>query len=436
MSRVKIIGVLSFIVFVAFYVSCSSDNSSNPEETQKNGGIKGRIVLEDLSDLGRIKVSIVVKDTSFSTIANKDGTFQLNDIPTGTYTLRIISDDPRYKEVEISNVNVQPGNITDLGDINISIKGGVIKGVVIKRDREGNKSVVDNVDVYVLSRGKISGIVSNISLEDRCVGVDTKSGLYSGKTGSNGHFEIRVYEAGIKYIVNTVDEIKGLGYSGDVELVKDGDLVDVGEVEMIDPSFLIQVKDEEGRGIIEVTSSNKVMLVYQMTGLLQEVKLVEGENLDNVEWRAVNGYGSDIVELSAGDGEKLFSVKFRDLFCRETPVYKAKIYRDITKPELKDVSVTGASKGRDGKWYVNDKKITLKVLVYDRYHTEYKKDTSGMVIKFGEGDLSGINYEAYTGENYEYTLSEGEGDKEVGILVRDEAGNESELYKLPIHYGP
>jgi len=78
----------------------------------------------------------------------------------------------------------------------------------------------------------------------------------------------------------------------------------------------------------------------------------------------------------------------------------------------------------------------LKVLAYDRYHTEYKKDTSGMVIKFGEGDLSGINYEAYTGENYEYTLSEGEGDKEVGILVRDEAGNESDLYKLPIHYGP
>ncbi len=83
--------------------------------------------------------------------------------------------------------------------------------------------------------------------------------------------------------------------------------------------------------------------------------------------------GSDVINLSEGEGEKVFSVKFRDIFCRESPVYEAKVYRDITAPELtgSDVSkidIDDVIVGRDGRSYVKGKGIKIRLSVYDAYH--------------------------------------------------------------------
>ncbi|MGB9600033.1 MAG: hypothetical protein ACPL7I_05735, partial [Myxococcota bacterium] len=233
-------------------------------------------------------------------------------------------------------------------------------------------------------------------------------------------------------MVNPVDKLLGMGYSGEVEIKEDGEIKDVGEVEIIEPSALVQVKDEEGKGMISVTNKGRVMLSYQMAGIVQDVKVAEGDNLEGVEWKMISGGGSDVINLSEGEGNKVFSVKFRDIFCRESPVYQTSVYRDITQPELvgydaSKIDIDGVIIGKDGRSYVRGGSIKLKLNVYDAYH-EYIKDTSGMWVRYGEGDISGNNYEGYNREK-DLLLSKGEGEKEIRVQIRDAAGNESVEYK-------
>jgi len=297
--------VLLYIILLIFFVSCSTEIESKnpydpqtPKELQRKGTITGKVVLENLSDLATTKIDVSLKGTSNTTIAEKDGSFKFTEIPAGNYTVRVIPNDVGYREVEVGNIEVGIGKTVDLGNISVFMKKGTIKGLVRKKGKDGGKSAAGYVDVYVLSKGKVSGAVPAVPMEgekDRCEGVEKMSGAYSGVTSGDGSFQIGGVKAGSRYVVNPVDKVFGMGYSGEVEVKEDGDVVDVGEVEIIEPSALIQVKDEEGKGVIEVTNRDKVMLSYQMAGLLQDVKVVEGDNVDVAGWKMISGGGSDIM---------------------------------------------------------------------------------------------------------------------------------------------
>jgi hypothetical protein len=62
----------------------------------------------------------VVSNTnvSFTTVANKDGYFQLSGIPTGTYTV-IINPAAPFHEITVKDVVVTIGVTTQLGGITL-----------------------------------------------------------------------------------------------------------------------------------------------------------------------------------------------------------------------------------------------------------------------------------------------------------------------------
>ncbi|MCX7943470.1 MAG: carboxypeptidase-like regulatory domain-containing protein, partial [Deltaproteobacteria bacterium] len=224
-----------FLILMGFFVfACSTEiepvnpfDPDAPKELQRKGGIKGKVVLENISDIGRVKVDISVKDTSYTTIADKSGNFTLSDIPQGRYTVRVIPNDVGYREVEIGNVEVGIGKVVDLGDISVFMKKGSIRGMVKKTRRDGKKEGVGYINVYVLSKGAVGGAPAvPLDEKDRCANKVEMGGVYSGVTGGDGRFVIRGIKVGSKYIVNPVDKLLGMGYSGEVELRGDGDDVD------------------------------------------------------------------------------------------------------------------------------------------------------------------------------------------------------------------
>ncbi|MGC8928727.1 MAG: carboxypeptidase-like regulatory domain-containing protein, partial [Myxococcota bacterium] len=171
--------VLSLLFLAALFFSCSTEIEStnpfdpeSPKELQRKGGIKGKVVLENVSDISDVKVNISVKDTGFTTITDEKGQFTLTEIPQGRYTLRVMPDDVGYRETEVGNIEVSIGKTVDLGNISVFMKKGTIRGLVKKTRLDGKKEAAGFINVYVLSKGNLSGAVPAVQVAggDRCEG--------------------------------------------------------------------------------------------------------------------------------------------------------------------------------------------------------------------------------------------------------------------------
>jgi hypothetical protein len=116
----KVIVCLLLTGLLFYLTACSTEidpvnpyDPKSPEGLQKKGKIVGRVVLENPSDMGVVKVNVSVKNTSHTAIANNDGSFTLDEIPAGVYTVKVVPDDIGYKEREIGEVNVGIGRRVD-----------------------------------------------------------------------------------------------------------------------------------------------------------------------------------------------------------------------------------------------------------------------------------------------------------------------------------
>jgi hypothetical protein len=81
-----------------------------------SGAIKGTVAPANVQTL----VSIPVGETTISAYTNEQGVFQLNGVPSGTYTITLTPDPASELAVKtIENVIVANGQITDLGNITL-----------------------------------------------------------------------------------------------------------------------------------------------------------------------------------------------------------------------------------------------------------------------------------------------------------------------------
>lgn len=124
----------TFSLIVFLFSSCSKDslvkeqtNSRNPVSGQgviSPGFDNPGIIQATVSPLELSIYMVVFNDDYRSeiTYANDNGFIEIRDIPPGVYTvqLHVVPDDshPRdYLDIIISDVEVNPGEITDLGNI-------------------------------------------------------------------------------------------------------------------------------------------------------------------------------------------------------------------------------------------------------------------------------------------------------------------------------
>ena len=82
-----------------------------------SGSIKGKIANSQV----QTQISIINESEQISTFTDKDGNFVLKGIPTGKYNVQITPDAKSgYSEMEINNINVSVGKITETGIIELN----------------------------------------------------------------------------------------------------------------------------------------------------------------------------------------------------------------------------------------------------------------------------------------------------------------------------
>lgn len=139
-------------------------------------------------------------------------------------------------------------------------------------------------------------------------------------------------------------------------------------------------------------------------------KVMVSEDADFMEARWEMFVPKIVYEVSKGDGIKNIFVKFRDKALNETRTFSGSVILDTTPPDPISVTIN------DGNKYTNDpsKKVNLKI--------EAKEASEMRIIQ--KGQPAG-NWEPYV-SGKTYTLMGDDGEKELGIFFRDEAGNITE----------
>jgi hypothetical protein len=138
-------------------------------------------------------------------------------------------------------------------------------------------------------------------------------------------------------------------------------------------------------------------------------KLIISENKDFSDARWELFIPKKVYEVSEGDGTKNIYIKFRDKAMNETEVFSGMVILDSQPPEIRAVTVNGGEK------FSNDPSKQVKISIE-------AKDAVEMRISQKGQDPS--EWEPLAKEKT-ITLMGEDGEKEIGIFLRDEAGNVS-----------
>ena len=136
-------------------------------------------------------------------------------------------------------------------------------------------------------------------------------------------------------------------------------------------------------------------------------KFIISENADFTDARWELFIPKKIYEVSKTDGVKNIYIKFRDKALNETEVYSGTVILDTQPPEILKVTING------GENFVNEPGKAVKIVIEGKEATEMRISQKGQDL--GE-------WEPFTKEKT-ITLMGDDGEKEIGIFLRDEAGN-------------
>ena len=136
-----------------------------------------------------------------------------------------------------------------------------------------------------------------------------------------------------------------------------------------------------------------------------KVFITEDPKFENGRWELF--VPKKVFEVSDGDGIKNIYIKFRDKALNETDVISGSVTLDTKPPEAIKLTLNEGDKFTNRK----DKKIALKI--------EASEATEMRIVQKGQAPG---NWEPYSFEK-EYTLLGDDGEKQIEIAFRDEAGN-------------
>jgi protocatechuate 3,4-dioxygenase beta subunit len=156
--------------------------------TAKTGDDNVRIVLPGTGSLiGKLalatgsppKSAFVQLGNEASTPASpSDGTFRLDNVTAGPYTMRIYG--PEFSELDRHDIKVEVGKVTDLGSI-LLVRGRQLTGTVI--DPSGNPAVGATVKVGQM-------LFTSAAVTDSASAFEDMQGIRTTTTDQNGQFSI------------------------------------------------------------------------------------------------------------------------------------------------------------------------------------------------------------------------------------------------------
>ncbi|MGC8928807.1 MAG: hypothetical protein ACP5QK_12915, partial [Myxococcota bacterium] len=325
---------------------------------------------------------------------------------------------------------------TNIGKINLSFKKGSVRGFIKKTD-ESNESQIGlgSAKVSLIAFETKTGFLMTSGINP--CNKNLERNFYTQISDADGSFEFRNVKVG-SYKLSSYDEVNGLGFFKDSVLIKEGQSVELGVINLEPPSALIRIEDENNPGhVLSVTNKNRVKAIFYYGDFLKELKLSVNSPVDNSEWEDINQNRDKIIDL-VKEGNYTINVKFRDILCRETPIYSANIFLDKTPPVLKELILMDTNED-----YINKDNIKIGISVSDNYSNYMSLRMRKIIVDEGEISGSGVDSsffekrqisdENYKGEFVE-SISGNSGKKIFLIQFKDEAGNESEVYRRDFYF--
>ncbi len=136
-----------------------------------------------------------------------------------------------------------------------------------------------------------------------------------------------------------------------------------------------------------------------------KIIISENQEFTNARWELY--IPRKIYEVSEGDGIKNIYIKFRDKALNETDVFTSLVILDTKPPEIVSLTINS------GENYTNNASKTINLTIECKDAVEMRLSQKGQA----PGDWETFNREKTM------TLAGEDGEKEIGVFLRDEAGN-------------
>jgi len=141
------------------------------------------------------------------------------------------------------------------------------------------------------------------------------------------------------------------------------------------------------------------------------MRVSRNEEFRNARWEPFTS--QKIIILSEPDGEKVFYAQFRDEAGNDSEVVSAGIILDTTPPKITTFSID-----RGLEWTNNnDKKVLISI----------KGDDAFEMMISDKVSFEGADWKPYADTIKDFILPGEDGEKNLYLLLRDEAGNISQL---------
>ncbi|GAB4375943.1 MAG: TonB-dependent receptor [Salibacteraceae bacterium] len=163
---------------------CSAQGSANGTPVSGGKGIVRGTVYEESTGFPLIAANVVLQGTTTGTITDLDGVFSL-ELPAGKHNLQISF--ITFQTLTITDVEVKPGEVTNLGDIMLKENTQLLEEVVVTAEavrksetalmKMKQKSVV-MMDGISSSRLQLTGDGNGADAAKRVTGVTVEGGKY------------------------------------------------------------------------------------------------------------------------------------------------------------------------------------------------------------------------------------------------------------------
>lgn len=366
------------------------------------GRINGQIVLEGVSGDAHGDILVSLTNTSFTAITGADGTFQISDLPAGSYSLRATKEN--YDPVVLPGVTVRGGESTVLEVLTMRQSQGGLSGQFTLAGAQTSQGV--QVSLKDLSGTLVNSAITDASGDFRFTSVPV--GDYTIEACAQGYLPPR--------------DIGTVAVSANQDQTLDSIIVNRPSITF--PLFTGEVRTNERIWQLEFDVPTDRVKAVSVTG--------EALVLDNTG-QPLDAQGEFVpfvtegqtshVSLQLGDreGALLINVSFRGDDCYLSQTYSLVVILDRTGPSLFDAFLS------EGE-FTNTRNATLQLEGFDA--DEMRITGTGLESVGGVG--GNINNWIAAADEIAVGLSNGDGDKVINVQTRDFAGNLSSTHTKTI----
>lgn len=375
-----------------------------PEAVQANSQVTGVVSLEGGGLLTSVTVTAIGAKTKngasrrLDVSVSEEGRF-LIDAPSDVYNIEAVAEG--YRKVSVPAVSLLPGEVYDVGSLNLSA---------------AKSSLTGSVTIASIARDEVPA-------EGATVTITNDAGLqFTSFVGPTGTYSFSDVPAGSYHLRARQEDFTPAYPRTMMSLVGD-QRTEAPALTMYPASAVLAARAKGITGARYTNDRNVDVLLLAFVEQLVEMRVSLDASFTGVDWQAFSATAPML--LADVDGEQTIFAQFRDDQGLVTPTYSTRIVLDRAAPLISSVQVGSASLVTEG--FVTSSVVPLVMAGFDGLSgvSAYQLALDGTL------DNEAILPAESTSAGFSLTLAQAfpQADGPVSLLVKlyDRAGNASEV---------